>query len=76
MFKNYEEFTKSFNEENTKKEALLLLEIQDWIIKFIIGIKMGNLEKNINSQSWNKEYWRKLVLDKLKFGIIMRLRNK
>lgn len=35
MFKNYEEFTKSFNEENTKKEALLLLEIQDWIIKFI-----------------------------------------
>ena len=41
-----------------------------------IGIKMGNLEKNINSQSWNKEYWRKLVLDKLKFGIIMRLKNK
>lgn len=35
MFKNYEEFTKSFNEENTKKDALLLLEIQDWIIKFI-----------------------------------------
>ena len=40
MFKNYEEYTKAFNIEDKREEAILLLEIQNWIIQFIQNNKI------------------------------------
>ena len=40
MFKNYEEYTKAFNTEDKREEAILLLEIQNWIIQFIQNNKI------------------------------------
>ena len=60
MFKNYEEYTKAFNTEDKREEAILLLEIQNWIIQFIQNNKIYddyyyNLDNFLNSKWINNE---------------------
>ena len=60
MFKTYEEFTRAFKNENKREKAELLLEIQNWIIKFrenniIHNDYYHNLDNFLNSKFINDE---------------------